>query len=231
MQDFFYMAWTTNDIMILVGKLVRKNQAGSISADDLFYHWNAEQNMYYQDVVGRWQARANGKSGLNTGLILNETSLSDLAPFTISVTLNVASGQATKPSDFEFRISLRVGGKKVFFIRPDQIPYVNDSVIDAPSVANSKYYATEYEDYYSFLPASGFSSVVLDYIASPTDIKWAYTYDAEDRQVYNEGQSVNPKWSQATIITITKRTLNTLGVSWKDADFAQAGKSAQMTGE
>ena len=217
--------------MILTQKLVRKNQAGSISAEDLFYHWNAEQLMYYQDIVGRWQARANGKSGVNTGLILNETSLSDLAPFTISESLTVSGGQATKPDDFEFRLALRVNGKKVFFIRPDQIAAVNDSVIDAPSVANNMYYATEYEDYYLFLPSTGFSAAVLDYIGSPREIRWAYTYDAEGRQVYNEGQSVSPKWGNSTIVEITKRTLNTLGISWKDGDFANAGKSAQMTGE
>lgn len=223
------MRWSANDILELASRLVRKNKAGSITAADLFYYWNAEQLMYWNDLVGRWQARSAGKSGINTGLILNETSLTELAPFTISETLTVSSGLADKPDDFEYRMALRVSGKKVFFIRPDQIAAVNDSVIDAPSVANGIYYATEYEDYYQFLPST-VSEAVLDYIASPTEIKWAYTFDSEGRQVYNSGRSVQPKWGNSTIVEITKRTLNTMGISWKDADFAAAGKSAQLTG-
>ncbi len=223
------MRWNVNDILELTKKLTRKNQAGSISATDLFYMWNSEQAMYYQDIVGRWQAKADGKSGINTGLILNEISLTELAPFTIPVTLNIAGGVSDKPEDFEYRIALRINGKKVWFIRPDQIASVNDSVIDPPSIPNNQYYATEYEDYYSFLPTT-VTSASLDYLASPTDIKWAFTFDAQNRQVYNPGLSVQPKWANTTIIEITKRTLTNFGISWKDADFANAGKSAQLTG-
>lgn len=221
--------WDTGDIMKLVQKLTRKNQSANISAGDLFYNWNAEQMMYFQDVVGRWQAKSNGKSGVNTGLILNETSLGDLSAFTIPYSLEIADGKVDKPDDFEFRISLRVNGKKVWFIRPDQIASVNDSVIDPPSVADNMYYAVEYEDYYYFLPTT-VTDAELDYIASPTDIVWAFDYDDEERQVYNEENSVNPKWQQSTIIEITKRVLNNFGISWKDADIANAGKSAQVTG-
>ncbi len=223
------MKWSVDNIMKFTEKLTRKNQSGSISAGDLFYMWNSEQNMYWQDVVGRWQARANGKSGANTGLILNEVSLTDLAIFTIPVTLTVANGVADKPEDFEYRIALRVNGYKCWFIRPDQIASVNGSVIDSPSVPNNQYYATEYEDYYSFLPNT-ITEAELDYIASPTDIVWAFTFDPEGRQIYNPGLSVQPKWSNSTVIEITKRALNNFGISWKDNDFVNAGKSAQATG-
>jgi hypothetical protein len=224
------MNWNTNDIRLLLQKLTRKNQAAGISAGDLFYQWNAEQLMYFQDIVGRWQKMSNGKAGLNTGLILNETSLTDLSPFIIPETLTIAGGNADKPEDFEYRVSLRVGGVyKCTVIRPDQIPAVSTSVIDAPSVTNNIYYAIEYENYYTFLPNS-ITSAQLDYIAAPRDILWAYSWDADGRQVYNPGLSVNPKWKKSTIVEITKRTLNTFGVSWKDSDFINAGKAAQLSG-
>jgi hypothetical protein len=222
------MNWDTNDIMLLLEKLTKKNQSSSISSEDLFYYWNSEQTMYWQDIVGRWQARSNGKTGGNTGLALNETILTDLAPFTIPVDLTVTGGNADKPDDFEYRISLTVGGYKCWFIRPDQVPYVKDSVIDPPSL-NNQFYATEYEGYYSFLPSS-IQAAHLDYIASTTDIKWAYSFDDDGRQIYNPGLSVQPKWKKSTIIEITQRTLKKLGVAWKDADFTNAGNSAQLTG-
>lgn len=223
------MRWNINDVYILCQKLTRKNQSAAISAGDLFYMWNSEQLMYFNDLIGRWQARANGKSGVNTGLIVNEVSLTDLAPFTTPETLTIEAGKADKPTDFEYRIALRINGQEVQFIRPDQIASVNNSIIDAPSIANNKYYATEYEGYYTFLPNT-VTSADLDYIASPENVKWAFTFDADDRQVYNPGLSIQPKWQNSTIVEITKRTLNNFGVSWKDADFANYGKSAQLTG-
>lgn len=217
--------------MELTKDLTRKNQSGSISAGNLFNMWNSEQAMYFQDIVGRWQARGNGKSGGNTGLMLNAISLSELAPFTIEEALTVSSGFADKPEDFEYMIGLRFATNyKVQLIRPDQRPSVATSVIDPPSAVSNKVYAIEYENYYEFLPSS-ITAAQLDYIASPTDIKWGFSFDAEGRQVYNPGSSVQPKWSNAVIIEITKRTLNAFGVSWKDSDFINAGKSAQLTGE
>lgn len=225
------MKWTVDDIMILVSELTSKNQSGSISAKDLFYRWNSEQMMYFQDVVGRWQARANGKTGVNTGLMLNEISLTELAPFIIPYDLVIASGVVDKPEDYEYMIAIRVGEiYKCQLIRPDQIPAVSQSVIDPPSVPNNKYYAIEYEDYYSFLPNT-ITEAQLDYIASPIDIKWGFTFDGDGRQKYNPGSSVQPKWSNSTIITITKRALNNFGVAWKDQDFQNYGKTAQVTGD
>lgn len=224
------MSWTVDDIMKLTKFLSRKNQAGSISATDLFYSWNTEQNMYHSDIVGRWQARANGKQGANTGLILNERILEELSPFTITETLTISSGQTTKPDDFNFRLAARIGGVKVTFINQGQIAEVNKSVIDPPSITDECYYATEYEDYYSFLPNT-VTSVVLDYVANPRDIKWGFSYDADNRQVYNSATSVQPQWNNTTIIEITKRALTNLGVSFKDQDFLNYGRTAQATGD
>jgi len=224
------MKWSVDDIYNLVKFLIRKNQAGGVSASDLFNAWNSEQNMYYQDIVGRWQNRSNNKSGPNTGLILNETILTELAPFTIPVTISVLSGIATKPVDFVFKVSIRVGDYKVDTINPGQRYSVVNSVIDPPSVSTNTYYAIQYEDYYELLPDT-VSEIILDYVASPENIKWGFTFDTEGRQVYNPGTSVQPKWDNPTIITITKRALINLGVSFKDRDFSDFGRVAQQTGD
>lgn len=224
------MSWSVNDILNLTKYLVRKNQAGSISATDLFYIWNTEQNMYHTDIVGRWQARANGKTGNNTGLIQNETILGELSTFTIPVTLTIVNGESNKPSDFIFRLAIRINDALVNFVNHDQISAVKESVIDPPSVIDNKYYAVEYEDYYSFLPNT-VTEAELDYVASCNDITWGFTLDANKRQVYNPGTSVQPKWSTPTIIEITKRALVNLGISFKDQDFLNYGRTAQASGD
>lgn len=224
------MSWSVDNIYQLYLKLAKKNQSGGISATELFYFWNTEQNMYHQDIVGRWQARANGKQGANTGLIQNETILTELAPFTIPATLTISGGNADKPSDFIFRLGCRINGYLVQFLNHDQVPSANHSVIDPPNVTDNAYYGLEYEDYYSFLPNT-VTTATLDYVAACNDVKWGFTYDADDRQVYNPGTSVQPKWSTPTIITITKRALANLGVSFKDQDFLNFGRTAQATGD
>lgn len=224
------MKWTVDNIYQLYLKLARKNQAGGISASDLFYTWNAEESSYHQDIVGRWQARANGKTGLNTGLVLNETILGELAPFTIQEGLTIVSGDSDKPEDFIYRVGLRIAGNKVDVINHGQIPSVTSSVIDAPSIVTNTYYAIEYENYYSFLPNT-VTQATLDYIAAPTGIKWGFTWDADNRQVYNAGTSIQPKWNNNVIVTITKRAFVNLGVSFKDQDFTNFGRTAQQTGD
>ena len=223
--------WTVNDIMKLTKFLTKKNQSGSIRATDLFYAWNTEQASYHQDIVGRWQRNNNGKTGSNTGLIQDQTILTDLSPFTLSTSISITSGNATKPSGFIYALDLRINGHKVTHITSDQIDSVNNSVIDPPSTTNSTYYFTEYEDYYYLLPHTVTGGLTLDYVAECRDIVWGYTLDGDGRQVYDAATSVQPQWNKNTIITITKRTLDNFGVSYKDADFTNFGKTAQMTGD
>lgn len=225
------MAWNVDNLYSFQKFLTRKNQSGGISATDFFNAWNAEQYAYFNDLTGKWQNRNNTKTGINTGLILNETVLTDLAPFTLNKDLAIASGVVTKPIDFEMRLAARINNKKITFITHGQIAEVNESVIDPPSVTDNKYYGIEYENTYSLLPRSVTGNVSFDYVAAPADVKWAYILDSDGRQIYDAANSVQSKWSQTTNITITKRTLTSLGVSFHDKDFENFGKSNVITGD
>lgn len=224
------MAWNVNEIYLFQQWLINKNQSGGISAQDFFYSWNAEQNAYHDDLVGKWQAKSNGKSGINTGLIQDEVIMTKLLPFTIPVTISIAGGQGIKPADHIYTLALRINDVKVFQVDHDQIWAVKDDVIDPPSISDDSYYYSEYLNYYSFLPNT-VTSFDLDYIAAPADIVWGFTFDANNRQVYDPGTSVQAKWNQPTIIDITKRTLKSLGVHFADEDFEQYGNSQIVTGD
>lgn len=214
---------------------MRQNQSGSISTTDFFNAWNTEQNAYFSDLMGKWQNRSNGKSGQNTGLILNETIMTQLAPFTIPGSVTISSGSATKPDDFIYGLARRlsVGGEEhlVTKINHGQIWYVNNDVIDPPSVTDGTYYIVEYEDYYKILPDTATGNLLLDYLAQPVDVIWGYTWDAQNRKVYNAGLSIQPQWTTPTIIEITKRALTSFGVSYKDKDFTNFGDKNTVTGD
>lgn len=214
---------------------MRQNQSGSISTTDFFNAWNTEQNAYFSDLMGKWQNRSNGKAGQNTGLILNETIMTQLAPFTIPGSVTISSGAATKPSDFIYGLARRlsVGGEEylVTKINHGQIWYVNNDVIDPPSITDGTYYIVEYEDYYKVLPDTATGDLLLDYLAQPVDIIWGYTWDAQNRKVYNAGLSIQPQWTTPTIIEITKRALTSFGVSYKDRDFQNFGEKNTVTGD
>jgi hypothetical protein len=108
-------------------------------------------------------------------------------------------------------------------------------VIDPPSTSSPSsispsLYFSEYQNYYSVLPIT-LTSIQLEYIARPNDVLWGFTFDMDDRQVYNEGASIQPQWDNSSCREITKRMLTNLGVAFKDNDFVNFGKSVQLTGE
>ena len=229
------MAWNVNDILEFTKFLLRQNQSGSISPDNFFYAWNSEQSVFIQDLIGRWQTRSSGKSGVNTGLIENETILTILSPFTLTDSLTILSGNANKPSDFLYRLAMRINGYDCLKIDHNQLASVNQSVIDPPSIADNQFFFIEYEDYYYFLPhtlpTATITTAELDYISQPIDIKWGFTWDAQNRKVYNSGTSVQPQWKQNEIVEITKRTLSSFGISYKDKDLQQFAAKTILTGD
>jgi hypothetical protein len=229
------MALSVDYIYKFALDLIKKNQAGSLKASSFQYQWNDAQATYQDDLLGRFQLRSNGKSGNNTGLIENETILQKLSPFIKPTDLTIISGNADKPTDIVYRVGLRINGVDAFKINHNQIATVNASVIDTPSTTTDTYYFVEYEDYYYFLPRTlptvAITTAQLDYIKTPENIIWGYTFDANGRQVYNPGTSVQPLWDNSSCREITKRMLTNLGVSFKDNDFQNFGQKVQLTGE
>lgn len=224
------MPWSVNDIYNYTKFLTNKNQAGGISSTDLFNAWNGEQAMIHQDVVGRWQKQSNTKTGIMSGLVEDEVTISMLAPFIIPATIPVAGGMGFKPTDYIYGIALRINGAKVFSVTHDTIYAVNDDVIDPPSIPDNRYYYTEYLTYFLFMPP-GVTTFDLDYVAETNDISWGFTLDADNREVYNPATSVQPKWNKNTVIEITRRTMKSFGLHFDSREFENFGQSNIQTGD
>jgi hypothetical protein len=224
------MPWSVDNIYQYTRFLMNKNQAGGISATDLFNAWNAEQAKYHDDLVGKWEKQNLTRTGVMSGLIEDEITISKLSPFIVPVTINVAGGLGFKPADYIYGVALRINDAKVFQVAHDTIWAVKDDVIDPPSIAEDSYYYTEYLTYFLFLPPA-IKTFDLDYVAETTDIVWGFTLDANNRQVYNPATSVQPKWNKNTVITITDRTLKLFGLHFDSREFEQFGESNIRTGD
>jgi hypothetical protein len=211
-------------------KLVRKNMAGGLSSDEFQYHFNDSQGGHMSDLLGRFQLRNNGKEAGNTGLIQNETIIQKISPFIKNASISISSGIGSKPSDFLYRLALRINGRDVYKIDHNQIAAANNSVIDIPSAAANIYYFVEYNGAYTFFPSS-VSAASIDYVSVPPDVVWGYTFDGNGRQVYNSGSSTQSLWSDDDNREIVRRMLKTIGVSLKDKDFENFGQSVITTGE
>ena len=170
-------------------KLMKANQSGKLSSKEFCFYWNDASYTYQNDLLGPFLARNNGKTGANTGLIEDETIMQKLAPFTKPGTLSIIAGTAPKPSDFIYRLAMRLNGVDCYKINHNQIHNVNTDAIDPPSITNGRFYFVEYEGYYLFLPTGlptvAITAASLDYIATPNKVVWGYTFDSAGRQVYN----------------------------------------------
>jgi hypothetical protein len=224
------MALTIDYLYKFCLNLIKKNQSGGITAVEFGFQWNAAQSAYMSDLLGRFQARSNGKEGNNTGLIQNETIMTKLTPFTISYSLPIVTGVGAKPADFLYTLALRINNAPVFQVNKDALWAMLDDVIDPPSETEDCYYYTEYGNNYKFYPAT-VTQADMDYIQSPPDVLWAFILDGSGRQVYDPSNSVQSKWDDLSNREVTERMLKTIGVSFKDQDFAGFGQSVQLTGE
>lgn len=224
------MPWSVDNIYSYTKFLTNKNQSGGISATDLFNAWNGEQAMFHQDRVGRWQKQNVTKTGIMSGMVEDELTISQLAPFIIPGTIAIAGGMGFKPADYIYGMALRINGAKVFSVTHDTIYAVNDDVIDPPSILDDRYYYTEYLTYFLFLP-SAVTTFDLDYVAETNDIVWGFTLDADGRPVYNPATSIQPKWNKNTVIEITRRTMKSFGLHFDSREFENFGQSNIQTGD
>lgn len=220
---------TTDNLYKFCRSIMRKNQSGSLSGIEFASMWNASQKKYQQDLLGRFQRANNGKEGMNTGLIQNETIIGKLSPFIILSTISVSGGIGTKPGDLAYRLGVLVNGVKAVKINHNQKSSVLNSVIDPPSVADNKYYYVEYATGYSFLPSS-VASAELNYVALPTDIVWGYSFDGQGRQIPDPASSTNPLWADPECYEITERMFKEIGVALSSDSYKQFADSVINTG-
>lgn len=223
------MALSIDDIYQFCLNLINKNQSGGLPAGKFGRMWNAEQDSFFSDMIGRFQKNTNSKESNNTGLIENETILTKLTPFTKTTPITIAAGIGVRPDDFIYKLALRINGYPVIVVQHSKIAALTDDVIDPPSVPANTYYAARYGKTFSFFPTT-VTLAQLDYICQPQDVKWAYGFDAQNRQIYDPVNSIQSLWDDISSREITQRMLKQLGVSFQSSDFQNFGQSVKNSG-
>lgn len=222
------MAWTVDNIFNFGKELIHKAQRGEYTPDAFYLFWNAEQRSFMQDLLGRFQ---EAKQTHSSGVIENTPILKSLTPFIKKVSIVPAAGVVAYPTDFKSELALRANGYRIIHFNFNERDVITDSVIDPPSIADNKYYYTEYATGLEVLP-SATPSVEMDYIADCRDVVWGYTIDnTTDLPVYDAGTSTQPQWNNGDLQEITKRTLKLLGVHFTDRDFSNFGQSVINAGK
>ncbi len=224
------MAVTVNDLFQFMRFLIRKNQNGGLTNDEFEMAFNSQQKSLQSDLLGRFQPQANNKAGKNTGLIQNQTVMTLLTPFTHGVVLPIIDGNAVKPYNFLFELGFRHNVYPITHVTHAQLAAVETDPIDPPSIADNTFYCVEYENFYNVRP-SQLAVAYLDYIGTPRDVVWAYSIDVYGMRQYNPTGSIQPEWDDNSCVEIVKRSLTELGVSFKDGDFSNFGKSVIVTGD
>lgn len=223
------MALSVDYVYKFMLDVMKKSQAGGLRKESFQYHWNNASNNYMNALLGPFQLKSNDPSNPKQGLLQNQTVLGKLQPFVTSTSITPAAGLAAKPSDYIFALNLSVGDYDMVPVTLNQINGAKASVIDPPST--TQFYYAENSTSFKILPASSVSSITLEYIKKATNVVWAYTFDANNRQVYDAANSVQPEWDDLSCGEITMRAFKTLGVSFKDGDMAQFGQSIQQSSQ
>lgn len=145
---------------------------------------------------------------------INEDSLLPFKtdPTTITIT---GDGKYNKPSALLHIDSLRpvsASGNPIKRVSDDRVQNNLSSTYDAPTIEFPIY--TEYSSYIQFYPVN-LQSAILVYLSNFTPSYWAYTL-VNGRPVYNEVNSVQPKWSDDDIDEIIYMIGVDFGLNMRD---------------
>jgi hypothetical protein len=72
---------------------------------------------------------------------------------------------------------------------------------------------------------------VATVIEMPPPSKWAYTLDANGREIYSSTSSIDPLWKESDMLNIISRILKQFGISVKDNELVQYSENIKNTGE
>lgn len=154
-----------------------------------------------------------------------------LLPFkTDPITITVdGSGKYTKPADVLHIDSVRAPfvtiQSEVTRFSDDRLANKLSSEYDAPNAQYPIY--VDYNTYLQFYPIN-LGTATLVYLQKLENSKWAYTL-VGGRPVYDEANSVQPKWRDTDIDEISYIVLSDLGINMRDGQVQQFAETKIKT--
>lgn len=182
---------------------------GNVSPNDFNLIWPRAERRHFNSQYKQY--------------LLTQEIGESLLPFKtnpITVTIDV-TGKWTKPTP---NVILHMDAVRGLVDSVEIVRFADDrlanklaSEYDAPTATFPIY--VDYETYLQFYPIN-LGSAKIVYLQKLVDSKWAYTL-VDDRPVYDEDNSIQPKWSDDDIDEISYIVLSDLGVSMRDGMVQQ----------
>lgn len=209
--------------------LLKANTRGRNTAKEFNEAVNYASRKIYMDFYGNQQMYAPNRAVSRISYEESQRISDALKPFKSEPTpISVSLNKFQTPKDNQHVISVRYNGIDVKRFDEDEIGTVLNSSIVAPTKEYPAY--VEYPAYLKVYPST-ISTISVVYLKKPTDAKWAYTLDANGREVYDSVNSVDLQWNEDMYNQLMAVTLEMTGLTLKDSDLTQFFAAKENQGQ
>lgn len=219
-----------NEIYQLIQYISNKNQQGYITPSQFNTVINQAQKSYTSYLLGSFQQYTPGRPVARVELGQNSVLRQRLSPIIYGYVLSVNStGFSPYPGDYLQADAIRsiYSFERVRFVQQDSLYSYYNSAIDP--IATNPIYLLE-DIGFRFYPTT-ISSTYLSYVRNPPDMIWGYSYDSNNRPVYNASVSTQPVWDVASILDIVSRALAMIGVNLQAGTISQYAQEIKVNGQ
>lgn len=228
-----------NDMYEICRFAVNKQQNGYLGSTDFNRIINQAQTSYLDYLLGEFQQYQYGREEARIQYSANSVIRQRISPLLVNATLTIDSaGASPYPVNYVQVDTMwkSDGVNRVRYIQQDALYSYYNSQIDP--IATNPIYLLESTGF-RFYPITLASAKVM-YIKNAPDIVWAYTLDANGREVYSESGgstvipvtgSVQPVWAYVDLLEIITRALKLIGLNLKDGMVEQYANQVTNTGQ
>jgi hypothetical protein len=203
----------------------RKNQSASLSPSEFETAYNSSQRTWFYNLIGKDVVAPHIAIGQT------ERISEKLKPFKVTdSTTAVVQQIAAYPKDFAVLTAMvnADSGEGMHYIDDAKLSARLKSAID-PIEDSKPGVFTNAKTGWKVWPSS-LKNVIVSYYRLPTEVKWAFSKDANGRPVYDKNTSVDPEWDDLSNEEILARCCTLLGISFQQQSLVQFGQAVKQQG-
>lgn len=219
-----------NKCYTIIQYIINKNQQGYLTPEEFNTVINQAQISFLNYLLGEFQQYQVGRAAPRLAYSNNEITRQRLAPFIKESSLTVnSSGFATYPNDYQLTDAMFAvsGFYRIRFAPQDsQFSYAR-SVIDP--VETNPIFLIKQEGF-QFYPTD-LATARLSYVSTPEQLNWAYILSVYGLPIWDNANSVNPRWYDVDMLEIISRALRMVGVNLKSGEISQYANEVKNMGQ
>lgn len=222
----------------IIQYIAGKNQNGYIDPDQYNLIINQAQDSFQNFLLGQFQQYRYQNPVPRVQYGENRTVRQSLTPLIYRYILaEDGSGIAPYPDDFQQVDAMWdvYGFNRIRFTQQQFLHSTLNSVID-PVQSNPIYLIEDIG--FRFYPNIAYngtalpsSQALLSYVRTPPRIKWAFTLDANGREVYDPINSVDPVWYDLDMLDIIARALAMVSINLQVGQVSQYADMIKKGGQ